>query len=145
MTLSHKFFLLPRTEAHERWASYAGTTSPVQLRDDVVTYLSDSFRWIRMWNPARAESFVGLCHYGPTLIEGDAAQQFGAIIRAWAALFRLGPEVLDLTGETWTQDGEIGVDRIRIRRDELLATLARLADWADVAGTREYVILTSGI
>jgi hypothetical protein len=146
MALSHDFFLLPASEAHERWGEYAGATSPVKLRDDVLVYLSDSFRWIRTWNPARREAFEGLCYTGPTLIEGDAAQQFGSIIRAWAALFRLGPEALDLTGATWTRDdGEMGVDRIRIDRDELLATLARLVEWSDVAVARERVILTTGI
>ena len=70
----------------------------VEIHDVLIRYMNDTLRWIPARDPRRGEPCAGLDLYGPTCIHTEGARVARAVFSAWAALYVLGPEMLDLTG-----------------------------------------------
>src|SRR5690242_19564593 len=69
-----------------------------ELDDDIINYLSDSLVWIPVFDPFNQGERHGLNQYGITVITKSGAQTAGRIFTAWADLFALSPDELNLTG-----------------------------------------------
>lgn len=111
--------------------------------------MSDTLRWIESYNSARRKPFKGLCWYGPTVIRKEGAKTTFQVFKAWAELFRIGPEILNLEGY-YTVDDEHPdgyFDRLEIPRDEIVTKLTTVASYAQkiIDTDGQYFILHLGI
>jgi hypothetical protein len=146
----HDFLLLPELgDRRAQYAEHINDPAALKLSDALVDYMLDTLCWVPSENPAKGnERGKGLNLYGPTTFTGAGAAQLAKLLRAWAALFGLGPEMLDLTGEYWTTEGDPDSgqhERIMIPRSELVETLEKIADLADKAVAPEHWLLHMGI
>ncbi len=133
MSLDHDFILVSAEElGSTEYSELARREGAVHLHDDLVAYLHDSLRWIPTINPAMAdERGLGLNTHGVTAILHDAAGQAAEVFHCWAELFRLGPDILSLTGQ-WTAiagEPESGsYARIAFSRDAVVLALEGISD-----------------
>lgn len=133
--LNHDFFLVRTADfPPARYRHFLTLPGEIEIHDDLLHYMGDTLAWIPSHNPARGEPCTGLCMYGPTSIHAEGARVAMAVFSAWANLFALGPEELDLTGPyVWKGDdpstGEHA--RLLIARDDLCARLNRLARYSE--------------
>jgi len=78
----------------------------VQLHDDFLQYFKDSIQWISSKNPYSDESLMGLCWYGPTIIDDAGIKKTRDIIESWIQLLSLAPDNLELTGSYGWIEGD---------------------------------------
>ena len=145
----HQFVLLsgPPRAWDAKSSALSGLAGELELPDDCLRYMYDSLLWIPSLNPCKALSpQTGLNLYGQTVITLSGAGIGRRIFRAWAELFRCGPEILQLTGDyEWSEDepqmGEY--QRLRLRRDEIAAVIEGLAGYCqrvEESDDREFIL-----
>jgi hypothetical protein len=99
----------------------------VELHDDVISYIADSLRWIRWFDPFTQNERDDLSYYGITVLPGPSADHAAEIFNSWAAIFALSPKELVLTGSyTWMSGEPLERGRyqkLRLDRDRLVSSL----------------------
>ena len=130
--MNHAFWLV-RAADHPpaRYRPLLSLPPEVEIHDDLIRYMNDALRWIPAQDPRRGEPCAGLDLYGPTCVHTDGARVARAVFSAWAALYALGPEMLDLTGPSTrtADDPSAGTpERLRLDRDDVCSRLNRLAE-----------------
>src|SRR5690554_3669949 len=78
----------------------------IELHDDLLQYFKDTIKWIPSTNPCINEPIMGLCWYGPTLIESSGIEKARNIFKGWVQLLSLAPEEIVLTGSYGWVEGE---------------------------------------
>lgn len=148
--LYHEFHLvhLNAFGFDEYWKG-SSLSDAISIHDDILSYIADSLMWIETYNPARKEPHVGLCWYGPTVIRLEGAQRTEQILQAWATLFSLGPETLDLRGLHTKDDQHPDgfYERLVIERDTTVKHLRGIASYAQkiITSQGQYFILHLGL
>lgn len=148
--LDHHFHLVNLSDfGHDEWWKGHELTGGVAIYDDHLAYMSDTLRWIESYNSAQRKPFEGLCWYGPTVIRKEGAKTTFQIFNAWAELFRVGPEILNLEGYYVfdSEHPEGYFDRLKIPRDEIVSKLTTIASYAQkiIDSDGQYFILHMGI
>jgi len=136
----HEFVAVAERE-HPRAAYLSLLHSPeaVRVADDLVRYIGDTLDWVPSSNPAGGESRqTGLNYFGPTIIDPPATAQLARIIRSWIAIFRLGPERLQLRG--WWSETDQAYERLEFERAALIAVLEQLEAMTERVGPGEYLV-----
>ena len=136
--LDHDFLLVSRDEHDsDDYLELINSPQAVLLHDDLVSYMSDTLKWIPCYLPRGKNNLVayeGLNFYGPTIIKDDGASAAQKIFTLWADLFSNAPRNLKLTGQFSWIEGK-GVDSgkyavIKAKRDEVVKSLRQIADFA---------------
>jgi hypothetical protein len=132
MSLDHDFFLVSADEHQPSdYARFIGNRDALHVHDDLLRYMSDALAWVPTLNPAKNEHGTGLNLYGPTVILANGAPLAESVFRAWAQLFRLGPDELVLTGPWTTIEGDPRpghYSQLSFPRAPVVNALERLAD-----------------
>jgi hypothetical protein len=132
----HEFLLVEAPEsARDEYVAFIRSPRAIRIPDDLIAYLDDSLQWIesrlpdgRGWRP-----YMGLNHYGPTVLEYRATQKLSVILRAWITLFREAPDTLRLTGYYLPE--ESAYETFSFERAAIVSLFEELADLA--ANVRE--------
>jgi len=135
----HEFLLVERSR-HEP-ADYLALihhAHAIKVPDDLVRYIADSLDWIESSNPAGGSKGSGLNYYGPTIVESSGAQRLAGLLQAWAALFRLGPEELELTGYWSPSSGKY--ERLLFNRDKVVILFDQVAHLAARVTSTSYLL-----
>lgn len=126
----------------------------VKIRDDLILYIFDTLKWLES-DFYELGVRKGISYHGITIIKDENAKK---IIEAWKALFSLGDEIIELTGE-YTFENKIKYDemlkqyyqigqydKVVIKKEELLETLEKLEKFlTTVAEDREYCVVHFGM
>lgn len=141
MSLNHEFVLLKEKVKTDRLyfdfnEYYENNTyevlKKVELHDDMIAYLMDSFAWVDTIIPDDGYSkrdIKGLARFGIT--EFQNINLFQQIIEAWIQLFLLAPDKFTLTGEYECVEGENSPGRyaeIPVNKNEFINNLTNLSD-----------------
>ena len=149
--LNHDFYLISVTERKpEECAHFFEMDGGVTINDDNLSYMADSLNWIPTYNANLRQKGTGLHWYGPpTVISLEGASITNKIFLAWAELFKLGPETLNLRGYYVLGDEDFDgyYDRLEIPRDEMVSKLSTIASYAQkiIDSDGQYFILHMGI
>lgn len=141
MSLNHEFVLLEEKINTDRLyfdfnEYYENNTyevlKKVELHDDIITYLMDSFAWVDTIIPDDGYSkrdIKGLAKYGITQFQN--INSFQQLIDAWIQLFSLAPNHLILTGSYVSIEGDDSPGRyaeIPVNKNEFINNLTNLSD-----------------
>jgi hypothetical protein len=162
MSMDHSFWLF--REGQRAYTDYIDLLprrdAPVNIDDEVLRYLFDTFLWIPTFNPAKSERGKGLNMWGPTIIDQTGGVLFHQIFTAWAQLFTCGPERFRLRGLFswhWPFDESEHVINenelhtlgqhtwLEVDRERFVQQLTTLAQFGEQAATGRYFILHLGI
>lgn len=103
----------------------------VHLHDDLLIYMMDSIKWFRSTNPFKDESINGLFYHGISMIDSEAAAVLNNILQGWIILFSAAPDIISLTGNYFTIEGEPEVpgqyETITFSRKDVLLQLNKLS------------------
>ena len=149
-TMYHEFHLVNLKDfGYNEWLNGHDLTGGVSIHDDHLGYMKDTLNWIETYNPAGGQPCVGLCWFGPTVIRIEGANQTIQVFQAWANLFALGPETLELIGSFgWDDEHPDGYyERLYIPRDEIVSKLRTIASYAQkiIESNGEYFVLHMGL
>lgn len=155
MSLSHEFFLIPSDiEFNNRIEWYylnrKNWKDIVVISDDLILYLLDTLNWIISYNPETKKLGTGLVYHGITIINNNGSTQLESIVNSWMNLFRQGPDLISLRGQTvWKEDesgeGYFEVERIRKSKKDIFKELNDLKEMASRTANGEYIIIHFGI
>ena len=130
----HDFLLVNKKQYdYSQYIELINHPSRVQISDDLIIYMNDSFKWIPTFNPAKKETHQGLCMYGPTVIKDEGAIIAEKIFNSWISLFAQGPERLTLRGcFSWMNgsspdSGEY--ETLEFLRDEIIESLLKISEF----------------
>ena len=137
--LVHEFVLVSRDKYnYGDYLKLLNNPQAVFLHDNLLSYLSDTLKWIPSYIPRNKNKLVrfeGLAYYGVTIIKEDGAITTRKIFNLWADLFSNAPEKLKLTGDFGWIEGEGSnsgkYEIIKIQRDEIVKSLRQVADYAE--------------
>lgn len=149
----HTFYLLGQEIEYNKAIQYKGKS--VILDDDFLSYISDSLSWIPVVYPdilGEHKDGFGLDYYGITVINKNGADVLYSIMISWSHLFSQGPQNLKLSSpwviERYDQIQErnlLSRDICTFNREELIAKLTTLAEFAVQVKTGNFFILHHGI
>lgn len=131
--LYHSFYLVSLDEAHydEYWYGH-GREGGIHIHHDYLSTLQNEIAWLPTYNPAMKVEWQGLCWTGPTVIRLKGARIATKVFAAWAALISNGPGHLKLRGSYAVRSNGSGYfTRVEINRDEFIAQLLNLGDYAE--------------
>lgn len=136
--LNHDFLLVSRDEHdYDDYIGLINSTQAVLLHDDLVSYLSDTLKWIPCYLPRGKNDLIayeGLNFYGPTIIKDDGAGVARRIFSLWADLFSNASRNLNLTGNfSWTEDKGVQsgkYDIVEAETDEVVISLRQISGFA---------------
>ncbi|WP_340021294.1 hypothetical protein MHI24_20085 [Paenibacillus sp. FSL K6-1096] len=140
MALVHEFYLIPAVgDAEHLWMNIANNPKvmdSVVIHDDIILYINDTLKWIPSSNPALPgmPTGAGINYYGVTLFDQHSAAALHRIFSAWRDLFLNSPQVLELTGEFYTIEGEEQsgqYERLIYERHEVIEQFAKMISFAD--------------
>ena len=162
MTLNHDFWLFRQGE--RAYTDYSDLLprrdAPVSIHDEVLRYMMDTFTWIPTFNPAKNEPGKGLNMWGITIIDQTGGELFQRVFTAWAQLFAVGPQHLQIHGlfswrwpyeesEHLVHEDELhtigSYDRLEVERDRFVQQLTTLAEFGAQAATGKFFIIHLGI
>ncbi|MFC5647545.1 hypothetical protein ACFPYJ_00060 [Paenibacillus solisilvae] len=113
----------------------------VQIQDDLILYMMDSFKWIRTTNPFNDETIYGLFYHGISLIDFEGAITLNSITQAWYNLFLSAPDIVKLTGGYYTIEGEPEIpgqyEIITFNKKDILSRLNKLNELSNRAKNSE--------
>ena len=70
----------------------------VFINNGVISYMFDSFKWIKTFNKLRIRRNKGLFYHGSTYIEKENISKLKKIVSSWKELFNEASEEFILTG-----------------------------------------------
>ena len=70
----------------------------VFINNGVISYMFDSFKWIKTFNKLRTRRNKGLFYHGSTYIEKENITKLKKIVSSWKELFNEASEEFILTG-----------------------------------------------
>ncbi|HRH41234.1 MAG TPA: hypothetical protein PKY82_06275 [Pyrinomonadaceae bacterium] len=137
--LDHEFLLVSCNEYnYSDYLKLLNNPQAVLLHDNLLSYLSDTLKWIPCYIPRsknKLVEFEGLAYYGVTIIKEDGATIMRKIFNLWADLLSNAPENLKLTGNFGWIEGEDSnsgkYEIIKIQRDEIVKSLRKIAGYAE--------------
>ncbi|OUR96004.1 hypothetical protein A9Q81_13170 [Gammaproteobacteria bacterium 42_54_T18] len=105
----------------------------IEIHDDLLGYFADSLSWASSYNPCTEEETVGLCWYGPTIIEAGNIDKFSSIISGWLQILSEAPDIVALKGGwTWTEgeSSETGnYEKLSFSKKGLVDKLSKLVSF----------------
>lgn len=154
MALVHEFYLILAVgDAEHLWMNIANNPKVmdyVVIYDDIILYINDTLKWIPSRNPALsgAPTGAGINYHGVTLFDQHSAAALHRIFCAWRDLFLNSPQVLELTGEFYTVEGEEQsgqYERLIYERDEVIEQFAKMISFADRLAEGGFYLYHCGI
>ena len=148
----HEFLLLPDHDGdYSNWDQHSRNPIALTLHDDLILYFWDSLKWIPSINPSNPDEWGGhgLNYLGPTVINHIGGPKAAKIFDAWAQLLNESPAKLTLKGlYCWTEGDSVSegeYESVIADRDQVVATLQQIAEFARQAATGEKFLLHNGI
>ncbi|MHC4170158.1 MAG: hypothetical protein ACYSWQ_24695 [Planctomycetota bacterium] len=131
--LNHDFLVIETgTFSLDDYEKYQ-SSDRVELHDDFLRYIGDSISWFQSYNPCLEEECVGLCWYGPTIIQFENIEKVKFVFQSWLSLLSLGPETLRLRGAyTWTEgepESSGAYEELEYRKSEIVDKMEELVSF----------------
>jgi hypothetical protein len=154
MALVHEFILIPNTvDINRFWTDTENNSEIIDnvvINDDIIQYISDTLKWIPSKNPAKngTPKGTGINYYGVTLFDQDSSEAIRNIFIAWRDLFKNSPNVLKLTGEYYSIDGEKDsgqYEKLILNRNEIISHFDKMVTFSDFLLKGNHYIYHRGI
>ncbi|MFE8697380.1 hypothetical protein ACFYKT_13640 [Cytobacillus sp. FJAT-53684] len=140
MALKHDFFLIPNTVDLDQlvmnYNKHSDIIDSVVLHDDIISYMSDTLKWIPSKNPGLRgiTPCKGINYHGVTLFDSESAPILKSVFSAWKDLFQNSPKVLKLTGMYVMIEGVEGeghYEKLVFNRDELIKNFEKMISFSN--------------
>lgn len=110
----------------------------VLIRSGIITYMFDSFKWIKTFDKLRIRKNKGLFYRGSTYFEKESIGKLKQIIFSWKELFNEASKNFELTG--LFNEKLDDYDRENYNKEEVIESLEKLINLCEKAEKENKII-----